>query len=68
MRNFIICALGDVLVMRSFEIQDGRSLLVSAGGKRKACSSLLEKRKAKSPFGKRRRVWEDDIKMDFQEM
>ena len=43
-RNFIICALGEVLVMMPFEGQDGRSLLLIAGGKRNAYSFLVEKR------------------------
>jgi hypothetical protein len=67
-RNFIICAASEVLSMRSFEGQDGRSLSVGAGGKRNACIFLVEKRKAKRLFWKLTHVWEDDIKMDFQEM
>ena len=58
-RNFIICALGEALVMRSFEGQGGRSLLVSAGGKRNACGFLVEKLKVKRPFGNLRCVWEN---------
>jgi hypothetical protein len=67
-RIFVIRAAGEVLVMRSFEGQDGRSLLVIAGEKRNEYIFLVEKREAKSPFRKLRRIWEDDIKMDFQEM
>ena len=60
-RIFVICAAGEVLVMRSFEGQDGRSLLVIAGGKRNEYSFLVGKRETKSPFRKLRHVWEDDI-------
>jgi hypothetical protein len=35
---------------------------------RNVCKILVGKPEAKRPFGRRRRRWEDNIRMDFREM
>ena len=38
------------------------------GGERRVCRVLMWKTEGKRPLGRRRRRWEDNIKMDFQDV
>jgi hypothetical protein len=45
----------------------GRACSKNGGKKRNIQMALLEEPEGKRPFGKHRRRWEDNIKMDFKE-
>ena len=65
--NDLYCSPNIVRVIKSRRMRWGGSCS-TCGGKEGRIQGLVGKSKGKRPFGRRRRRWEDNIKMDLQEV
>jgi hypothetical protein len=65
--NDLYCSHNIVWVIKSRRMR-WAGHVTRMGKRRGACRVLVGKPEGKRPLGKRRRRWEDNIKMDFQEV
>jgi len=65
--NDLYCSINSVRVMKSTRMR-WAGHVASMGERRGVCRILVGKPEGKGPLGRPRRRWEDNIKMDLQEM
>jgi hypothetical protein len=68
MRSFISCTLPNIIRMIKSRRMSWVGHVARMGEKRNACKILVRKPEGKTPLGRPRHGWVDNIKMDLREI